>query len=179
MNDLQDIINFKLHPIDDWDYCVKRCRSELQKNSILILNNFLAEEPLVNLQREAQALHDKAFYCSQNHNVLLTKKNTQLGDKHPCNIEVVSDKGCVPHDLIPEESSLRTIYNSVFFKNFIQSLLSVEKIYPYADTLSSINYNYYEKHQQLGWHFDNASFAIALMIQSSASGGNFQHVVCA
>ena len=176
MNDLQDIINFKLHPIDDWNYYVKRCRSELQKNSILILNNFLAEEPLVNLQREAQALHDKAFYCSQNHNVLL-KKNTQLGDKHPCNIEVISDKGCVPHDLIPEESSLRTIYNSAFFKNFIQSLLSVEKIYPYADTLSSINYNYYEKHQQLGWHFDNASFAIALMIQSSASGGNFQYVV--
>ena len=177
MNHLQDIIDFKLHPIDDWNYYVKRCRIELQKNSILILNNFLAEEPLVNLQREAQALQDKAFYCSQNHNVLLTKKNTQLGDKHPCNIEVVSDKGCVPHDLIPENSSLRTIYNSAFFKNFIQSLLSVEKIYPYADTLSSINYNYYEKHQQLGWHFDNASFAITLMIQSSASGGNFQYVV--
>ena len=177
MNDLQDIIDFKLHPIDDLNYYVKRCRSELQKNSILILNNFLAEKPLVNLQREAQALHDKAFYCSQNHNVLLTKKNTQLGDKHPCNIEVVSDKGCVPHDLIPENSSLRTIYNSAFFKNFIQSLLSVEKIYPYTDTLSSINYNYYEKHQQLGWHFDNASFAITLMIKSSASGGNFQYVV--
>ena len=177
MNDLQDIIDFKLHPIDDWNYYVKRCRSELQKNSILILNNFLAEEPLVNLQREAQALHDKAFYCSQNHNVLLTKKNTQLGDKHPCNIEVVSDKGCVPHDLIPENSSLRTIYNSPFFKNFIQSLLSVEKIYPYADTLSSINYNYYEKNQQLGWHFDNASFAITLMIQRPKAGGNFQYVV--
>ena len=119
MNDLQDIIDFKLHPIDDLNYYVKRCRSELQKNSILILNNFLAEKPLVNLQREAQALHDKAFYCSQNHNVLLTKKNTQLGDKHPCNIAVVSDKGCVPHDLIPENSNLRTIYNSAFFKNFI------------------------------------------------------------
>ena len=27
------------------------------------------------------------------------------------------------------------------------------------------------------WHFDIASFAITLMIQSSASGGNFQYVV--
>ena len=53
MNDLQDIIDFKLHPIDDWNSYVKRCRSALQKNSIIILNNFLAEEPLVNLQREA------------------------------------------------------------------------------------------------------------------------------
>lgn len=177
MNDLQDIINFKLHPIDDFNYYVKSCRSQLKKKSILVLNSFLTEESLFNLQREGQSLHNKAFYCFQNHNVLLAEKNIQLDDKHPCNIEVVSDKGCVPHDLIPENSSLRIVYNSTLFKNFIQSLLSVEKVYPYADTLSSINYNYYEKNQQLGWHFDNASFAISLMIQSPISGGSFQYVV--
>jgi len=177
MNDLQDIINLKTHPIDDFNYYVKSCRSQLKKKSILTLNSFLTEESLFNLQREGQSLHNKAFYCSQNHNILLTEKNIQLDDKHPCNIEVVSDKGCVPHDLIPENSSLRIIYNSALFKNFIQSLLSVEKVYPYADTLSSINYNYYEKNQQLGWHFDNASFAISLMIQSPLSGGSFQYVV--
>ena len=177
MNDLQDIINFKLHPIDDFTNYVKSCRSELRKKSILVLNSFLTEESLLNLQRESQLLHNKAFYCSQNHNILLTKNNSQLDKKHPCNIDVVSNKGCVPHDLIPENSRLRTIYNSALFKNFIQSLLSAEKVYPYADTLSSINYNYYKKNQQLGWHFDNASFAISLMIQSSLSGGSFQYVV--
>ena len=51
----------------------------------------------------------------------------------------------------------------------------VDKIHPYSDELSSINYNYYEKNQHLGWHFDNASFAISLMIQSSVSGGKFQY----
>ena len=177
MTNLQDIIDFQLHPIDNLNSYVNRCRSKLQKNSILVLNNFLAKKPLVNLQREAQTLHDKAFYCSQNHNILLTGKNTHLDNKHPCNTEVTSDKGCVPHDLIPQDSDLRTIYNSIVFQCFIQSLLSLDKIYPYVDTLSSINYNYYEKYQQLGWHFDNASFAITLMIQSSASGGNFQYVV--
>ena len=177
MNDFLDIIDFQLHPIDDLNFYAKRCRRELQKSSILVLKNFLAKEPLVNLQREAQILHNKAFYCSQNHNILLTEKNTQLDDKHPCNTEVTSDKGCVPHDLIPQDSYLRTIYNSTVFQCFIQSLLSLDEIYPYGDTLSSINYNYYENHQQLGWHFDNASFAITLMIQSPASGGNFQYVV--
>ena len=54
MHDLQDIINVKLHPIDNSNLYVKRCRDELQKNSILFLNNFLAEKTLVNLQREAQ-----------------------------------------------------------------------------------------------------------------------------
>ena len=59
---------------------------------------------------------------------------------------------------------------------FLETVLSVRKIYPYKDSLSSINYNYYEKNQQLGWHFDNASFAITLMIQSPDSGGVFQYI---
>ena len=177
MNDLQNIINFKLHPIDDLNFYAKRCRDELQNNSILVLGDFLAKEALVKIQQEAQILHGKAFYCSQSHNVLLTEKNSQLDDKHPCNVEVTSDKGCVPHDLIPQDSHLRTIYDSNIFQYFMQSLLLVDKVYSYVDTLSSINYNYYERDQQLGWHFDNASFAISLMIQSPTSGGKFQYVV--
>ena len=54
-------------------------------------------------------------------------------------------------------------------------MLTIKNIYPYKDTLSSINYNYYEKNQQLGWHFDNASFAITLMISSPDQGGVFQY----
>ena len=82
----------------------------------------------------------------------------------------------MPHDLIPSNSNLRTLYNSNDFIKFLETVLGLKKIYPYADTLSSINYNYYEKNQQLGWHFDNASFAITLMIQSPNTGGIFQYV---
>ena len=172
MKPLREIIDGERHPIDDKTYAA-RCRGELQKTAILVLNNFLTKAALVELQREAQSLHEKIFYCARKHNVLLTEKNTRLDNNHPCNIEVVSDKGCVPHDLIPPGSHLRTIYNSKIFQSFVQSVLSLDKIHPYADTLSSINYNYYEETQQLGWHFDNASFAITLMIQSPASGGKF------
>ena len=177
MDHWQDIVDTQRHPIGDLDSYAVRCRSELQKNSILILERFLTKKALVELQREARSLHHKAFYCSQSHNVLLTEKNTQWEDDHPCNIEVISDKGCVPHDLIPPESYLRKIYTAEQFQRFIQSVLTVDKVHPYADRLSSINYNYYQEKQQLGWHFDNASFAITLMIQSSESGGGFQFVV--
>ena len=115
MNNLQTIIDFQRHPINDSNSYVRHCRSELKKNSILVLNNFLTKEALVKLQHEAQALHDKAFYCSQNHNIFLTEKNIQLDDNHPCNIEMISNKGCVPHDLIPHDPYLRTIYNSAVF----------------------------------------------------------------
>ena len=177
MDDWQDIIDVQRHPIDDINSYALRCKETLQNNFILILKNFLTKKALDELQREARSLHDKAFYCSQNHNVLLTEKNTQWEDDHPCNIEVISDKGCVPHDLIPQDSYLRKIYTSGIFQNFVQAVLPIDKIYPYKDPLSSINYNYYQEKQQLGWHFDNASLALSLMIQSPASGGKFQFVV--
>ena len=176
MNSLNQIVNLNLHPITKSDQYIKLCKNKLTNNSVLQLDNFLSPKTLKNIQNEAKYLHSKAYYCSQDHTVLLVKKNNSLNDKDPLNIVVKSDKGCVPHDLIPKNSYLRKLYNSNDFIKFIQNVLSLKKIYPYKDTLASINYNYYEKHQQLGWHFDNASFAITLMIQSPNSGGIFQYI---
>ena len=105
----------------------------------------MTKEALLELQKEAKSLQDRAFYCSQNHTVLLTKKDFLLADNHPCNIQVVSDKGCIPHDLVPPNSYLETIYSSEEFQQFIQCVLSTDKIYHYADSLSSVNYNFYQK----------------------------------
>ena len=176
MNKISKIINIKKHPINDLKNFAHKCKKEIQKNSILVLRDFLNSSALEHLQKESKTLHQKAFYCSQKHTVLLNKKNNKMGEFDPCNIEVVSDKGCVPHDLIPKNSYLRKLYNSNDFIKFIETVLGLKKIYPYADTLSSINYNYYKKNQQLGWHFDNATFAITLMIQSPDSGGVFQYI---
>ena len=176
MDALKNIINLDLHPFDISNDYLNNCKKKLKKNSVLQLDNFLLSKSLKNIQHEARLLHSKAYYCSQNHTVLLNKKNNDLDDADPCNIEVQSNKGCVPHDLIPINSDLCTLYNSPYFIRFLESILGIDKIYPYKDTLSSINYNYYEKNQQLGWHFDNASFAITLMIQSPDSGGIFQYL---
>ena len=47
--------------------------------------------------------------------------------------------------LISPESDLIKLYNSSDFIQFLETVLGISKIYPYKDTLSSINYNYYEK----------------------------------
>ena len=176
MNMLNKIVNLKQHPINTDKKYIKDCSVKLKKNSILLLNDFINKNSLIKLQKEANSLQKKAFYCSQNHTVLLEKKNKKLKNDDPCNIEVKSNKGCVPHDLIPNKSDLRKLYDSKKFINFIENVLDLKKIYPYKDSLSSINYNYYKRNQELGWHFDNASFAITLMIQSSDKGGKFQYL---
>ncbi len=175
MNNISEIVDIVKHPIDNSDY-INLCKKRIYSNSILILENFLKKDCLKELINEAKRLEDDAYYCSQNHTILLNKRDNSKNYDDPLNMEVTSDKGCVPHDMIGKNSKLNLLYFSPLFKKFLQGVLKLNNIYPYHDSLSSINYNYYQKQQQLGWHFDNASFAITLMIQSSEIGGDFEYV---
>ena len=175
MNNINSIINIEDHPIENKEYR-NYCYETLRKKSILTLENFLNQESLYSIQQEALLLEVRAFYCSQKHTVLLNPYDDNIDRKDPLNIEVISDKGCVPHDLIKPNSKLNLLYNSSKFKDFLISVLGIKNIFPYRDSLSSINYNYYQNEQQLGWHVDNASFAITLMIQSPDKGGVFEYI---
>ena len=176
MMSIDKIVNLREYPLTDSKKFIKSCNEKLTKKSVLQLNNFLNNQAISELQKEAKELHKNAYYCSQLHTIFLNKKDQKILENDPCNIEVKSDKGCVPHDLIPPHSFLNQLYSSIEFRNFLTKVLGVKKIYPYKDNLSSINYNYYEKNQQLGWHFDDASFAITLMINSPDKGGAFQYI---
>ena len=175
MVNINSIVDFSNHPIDDSQYIYK-CNSYIKENSILVLENFLLNSSLNKILNEAKLLEKEAFYCEQKHTILLKKQSSDYDQDDPLNILMTSDKGCVPHDLIKTNSDLNILYQSDIFKNFIIKVLDLEKIYPYVDKLSSVNLNYYQKGQQLGWHFDNASFAITLMIQSALKGGEFEYI---
>ena len=175
MNSINSIIDLSKHPIGDNKY-INNCNSLIKKNSLLVLKDFLSKKSLDNILNEAKKLESKAFYCEQQHTILLSKQSDSIDKNDPLNILMTSDKGCVPHDLLSKSSDLNILYNSDIFKFFIRKVLNLDKIFPYADNLSSINLNYYQKGQQLGWHFDNASFAITLMIQSSTKGGEFEYI---
>ena len=139
------------------------------------MENFLSVDTLESLQNEAREVRPLAYFCIQNHNAYLLDSDPSLPGEHIRNLEQVSDKGCVPHDQIPAHSPLRTLYEWPVFRAFLESVLDLS-VYPYADKLSSININYYEQGQQLGWHYDNASFAITLMVQAPESGGEFEYL---
>ena len=49
-------------------------------------------------------------------------------------------------------------------------------MYKYDDNLSSVNVHYAYAGQELGWHFDNSSFAITLLIQKPKGGGSFEYI---
>ena len=169
----ENIINLEQHPIQESDYS-KSCKDQLDVAGALVMKKFLTHETVKSLQAEAREVRPLAYFCHHNHNAYLLDPDPDFPAEHIRNLEQVSDKGCITYDQVPENSLLRTLYEWPDFRKFLKQVLG-EPVFPYADTLSSININYYEQGQQLGWHFDNASFAVTLMLQSPGQGGEFEY----
>ena len=95
---------------------------------------------------------------------------------HPHNCQVASSKGLIADDEIPTASALREIYDDADFKGFLCGVLGIAEIHPYADDLSSINVHFAAEGMELGWHFDNSSFAVTMLLQAAEGGARFEHV---
>ena len=173
--ELEQIIDLIEYPITSGEF--KRAgREKLDRDGVLILPGFLNRTAIDAISREGIENEDKAYFCTKWHNAYLTPSDPDHPKDHPRNREVVSSKGCITDDQIPKESPLRTLYDSPDFKGFLAHVLTEEALYPYADSMSSINLHYARTGQELGWHFDESSFSITLMIQPASKGGTFEYV---
>ena len=62
------------------------------------------------------------------------------------------------------------------FRDFLCAVLGIAAVHPYADDLSSINVHFASEGCELGWHFDNSSFAVTMLLQAPEGGGVFEYV---
>lgn len=173
--EITGIIDQFTHPIGVDDFMTE-CRETLEQTGVLVLSNFITAPALAAMQSEAQAGQAQAYFCAQNHSVYLTPQDPAFSPDHAANRQVVSSKGCICDDVIGAGSPLRALYNSAEFRHFIASVTGEAALHPYADSLSSINIHYANRGQELGWHFDNSSFAITLLIQKPDAGSRFEFV---
>ena len=172
---LDEIINMLEHPIGDLEFR-EQCRATLVREGALNMAAFLRPQAVDAVRREGEENEHKAYFCTQQHNVYLTEEDPALGSNHPRNRTVESSKGCITDDVITSDSPLRMLYDSREFRDFLCAVLGEQALYNYADPLSSINLHYAKQGQELGWHFDNSSFAITLLIQSPEAGGEFEYL---
>ena len=172
---IDDIIDQDAHAIST-DSFVAQCREALDQTGVLVLSDFIKSPALDAMQSEAQAGLSDAHFCVQNHSVYLTPQNPEFDPNHAANRQVVSSKGCICDDLIDARSPLRALYDSPDFRRFIAQVTGQSNLHAYADPLSSINIHYANRGQELGWHFDNSSFAITLLIQKPDAGSAFEYI---
>lgn len=172
---LKQVIQVEQYPLDRHDFR-NSCRESLDQDGLLVLPGFLTSEALDSVRAEGIEKQHLAYYCVQRHNVYLAPPEPGFAPDHPRNREVVSSKGCITDDQVAPDSQLRVLYDSPDFRDFLCVVLGEPALYEYADRLSSINLHYAAEGQELGWHFDNSSFAITLMIQEPTEGGEFQFI---
>lgn len=172
---LKEFVNLHNCPISNPSF-VKKCKDSLKDDGVLTIPGFLRDSSLKELITEAKENQEKAYYSSSTHNVYLTPNDKSLSDRHIFNHQVKSSKGCITTDQIPNHSGLKVIYQSVLFKRFLAQIVNEDTIYEYEDPFSSINIHYAMNGQELGWHFDNSSFAVTLLLQKPPKGGIFEYV---
>ncbi len=172
---LDGVINTVEHPLSDSAYRA-RSKAVLDRHGVLVLKNFLTAAAVDDVRREGKDNQYLAYYTSGTHTSYLSPVDPAYPAEHPRNRMVTSSKGCITTDQIPADSVLRRLYASDVFKDFLCQVLAEEALYEYADPLSSINLHYAAEGQELGWHYDNSSFAITLLIQQPAAGGEFEYI---
>jgi len=173
--ELGQVVCLEQYPLDD-DQFRASCRAAVDNDGLLVLRDFLTGEALSSVRAEGNEKQHLAYYCVEEHNVYLTPPEPEFAADHPRNREVVSSKGCITDDQVASDSKLRVLYDAPAFREFLCAVLDEPALYEYADTLSSINLHYAAEGQELGWHFDNSSFAITLMIQEPEKGGEFEFI---
>ena len=172
---LSQVINLATHPIHNTKY-EQACKQQFDKDGVLVLKQFLTPAALTAVVDEGKNKQPLAFYTKSGHNVYLTQTDSSFSNNHPRNKWVQSSKGCITDDQINLDSPLRALYDAQELRSFLALVLGENKLHAYADPLSSINLHYASAGQELGWHFDNSSFAITLLIQSPTYGGQFEYV---
>jgi len=172
---LNEIVQTKQYPITDPVFH-KHCKKGLDEEGVLVLPEFLSLEAIQKIVAEGRAKQSLAYFSKDDHNVYLKATDPDFPAEHPRNKRVQSSKGCITDDQIDQQSPLRILYDAEDFRVFLASVLGEERLYNYADPLSSINLHYASEGQELGWHFDESSFAITLLLQSPEQGGTFEYI---
>ena len=172
---LTDIIDFSACPVSN-PLFARQCAARLASDGILTLPSFLQSGAVDMLVAEAEAQKHNAYFTASSHNVYLSEPRPDLDASHVFNRQIISSKGCITTDQVPEQSRLKIIYDAPEFRKFIATIVGEPALYEYADPLSSINVHYADEGQELGWHFDNSEFAITLLLQAPQSGGQFEYV---
>lgn len=174
MDPIFSILN-KRYSVDFFQKEADKFSEELRREGVLVFDDFLSEKAIKELQKEAASLKPMAFRSQSVYNLYVLPPDPNFPENSPRNRKFKTTKSCIPDDQIPRESNVRTIYNSPIFRSFLCKFLKLETLYPYADDLSSININYYDPGDALDWHFDNADFAITLLVKKSTRGGAYEY----
>ena len=156
------------------------CRAELRRRFVAsgacILDKFLAGPTVDALLEELAPLVREAYVSTTYSTVYLQPADPGFPLGHPRRSEQMTRLGTLAEDQLSLTSPLRALHGSTAFRRLIGDIVGVSGLYGYVDGLSSVNVLVFHTGHELGWHFDEAEYAVTLLLKSAASGGTFEYV---
>ena len=110
------------------------CRDRLARDGVVTIPGFLRSDAVSALVTEAESQARNAHFTSSTHNVYLTPTDPALAGDHVFNRQIISSKGCITTDQVPDGST-PPIYGSAAFQRFIAAIVGVPALFEYADPL--------------------------------------------
>jgi hypothetical protein len=179
---LQEVqMNLDRYPIDRLDgiegrNLLSRSRAAFAAEGVLMLAEFVRVDTLAKIVEEVRPLRLLSYSRPHQANAYLSPADEKWPDKHGRNLSTLTNLSVVADDQIPSASGIRSFYVSPILREFLAKVLGYPALFPYADSLGSLNINFAGSGQQLGWHFDNSDFAATLLLQVAERGGAFEYV---
>lgn len=177
---LADVIDLDRYPIQELSSpkgqaLIDYCHASLAFEGACELPGFFKPEAVARLVQEAVQKQPNAYRTDDAHNIYFEEIPQDPSTDDPSGLVERSAKLTVAWDLIDPVSPLRVAYESDELTAFLGAALRMTSFYRYADPLGAASLMLFGDGDELGWHFDRSPFAVTIMLQPAARGGEYQY----
>jgi hypothetical protein len=178
--DVAAMVDARRYPIQGRSSAAVRFRDEARRrfdtDGVCVLDEFLTAAAVVAVLDDITPLLGGAYASTTYSTVYLQPADHAFPLGHPRRSEQVTRVGTLAEDQLSAGSLLRRIHESAVFRQLIADIVGARTLHGYADGLTSVNVLVFGAGDELGWHFDEAEYAVTLLLRPAAVGGAFEYV---
>jgi hypothetical protein len=177
--DLSQIIDIDRYPIESAAPRAHQWRTDARRQfhetGVCIFDGFLRAGAVAAVLSEIDLCEDQAYVSTTSSTVYLEPASNDWPAGDPRRMAQITTVGTLAEDQLSSDSWLRRLHGAAAFQGFIGDIVGSSRLYGYADGLTSVNVLVFKRGHRLGWHFDEAEYAVTLMLRPASSGGAFEY----
>ena len=178
---LSAVVDLDRYPVDrpgsdEYGALIAEARRELADDGAFVLDGFVRATAIERIVPAVDAIEKHAFHATKHHNVYLRADDAAYGPDHARNAKQITTSATVGYDRTSTIDDLDGLYRSEAMRRFVADALGHDELFVYEDALAPVSVLFYRPGTQLGWHFDNSTFTVTLMLREAESGAAFEYV---
>ncbi|MEM7426518.1 MAG: hypothetical protein AAF441_10505 [Pseudomonadota bacterium] len=155
---------------------LSHARKGLAERNCAQLPDFIRPGVLVEMQREAEALADRATYTEKWLNPYFSTPDDDVADDHPLKRFALRRHGMVRGDRFSRAGAIWAAFQNQDLCRFVADCLGYTELHTYRDPYGCVNVNVQPPGREFAWHFDHNDFTVSLGLKQPAEGGGFEYV---